>query len=113
VEWFGNIQGHVPLPLCISTDSEASVAECHHQRVWHIAFHRELDPREQIDFANLIHEVEAVHLTMTPDVISWSLGPLGKFSVRSLYCKICMGILRKRFVDLWKIAVPLKVHVFL
>jgi hypothetical protein len=77
--------------------------------VWHITFQHELSPGEGIDRANLMREVEGLHLTLASDVISWTLEPSGKFSVKSLYRKLCMGDPQKHFADLWKLSEPLNV----
>jgi hypothetical protein len=54
-----------------------------------LTFHRELGPGEQVELVNLMREIEGVHLSPTPDVISWSSEPSGKFPGQSLYRKVC------------------------
>jgi hypothetical protein len=57
--------------------------------------------------------LEGTTLTLNPDCISWSLEHSDKFSVRSLYRKLCQGTEMKHYIEPWKISIPLKVRVFL
>jgi hypothetical protein len=43
----------------------------------------------------------------------WTLETSGRFSVRSLYLKLCQGTPSKYFSDLWRIGVTMKVQIFL
>jgi hypothetical protein len=38
---------------------------------------------------------------------------LNQFSVRSMYLRLCQGIPRKHFGDIWRIAIPLNNLIFL
>jgi hypothetical protein len=113
--WSGRTSFKVRLPtlFAISRDPEASVAHCHGTVGWNLLFRRELAPQEQVELVDLMQEIDGIHLSPTPDVISWVLEPSGKFSVCSSYRKLCEGSPRMHFTDLWCIAVPLKIRVFL
>ena len=48
-----------------------------------------------------------------PDRLIWALEPSGRFSVSLLYRKLCEGTPRKHFCEIWRVAAPWKIKVFL
>ena len=60
-----------------------------------------------------MREIEHVSLSGEADSISWALEPSGRFSVRSLYRKLCTGTPTTQFSFLWSLKVPLKIRIFL
>lgn len=53
------------------------------------------------------------NLSPRPDELTWTLERSGKFTVSSLYHKLCQGTARKHYSELWRVAIPLKIRVFL
>ena len=97
----------------VATVPEGSVAEMWSDTGWHLEFRRELDVNDRIMRTNLLREIESSRLGEEPDRIIWALEPSGIFSVKSLYRKLYQGIPQKHFSEIWKIAIPLKVRIFL
>jgi hypothetical protein len=60
----------------------------------------------------LIGPISIPQLSQQQDTMVWALEPSGRFSVRSLYLKLCQGTPSKYFTDLWWIAVPMKMRIF-
>jgi hypothetical protein len=79
---------------------------------WHIPRSQALGHGKLAAWRELLREIGVYQVTSEPDLITWALEPSGKFSVRSLYKKLCQGTPRKQYSDLWRV-VPLKIRVFL
>jgi hypothetical protein len=80
---------------------------------WHIPFRRSLDLRERVEWVNLMREIETLRLADSPDPMSWVLEPLGRFTVQSLYRKLCEGTPSKFFGAIWQLAIPSRIRIFL
>jgi hypothetical protein len=80
---------------------------------WHIPFRRALDLRERIEWVNLMREIETLRLADSPDPMSWVLEPSGRFTVQSLYRKLCEGTPSKFFGAIWQLAIPSRIRIFL
>ena len=61
----------------------------------------------------LMHLIESVGLSDQPDSVSWALTNSGKFSVKSLYRKLCQGSTQPVIAGLWKARMPLKIKLFI
>ena len=107
------LRDRYPALFAITVEPEILIARAHQHDGWHIPFRRALGSQERIEWASLWREIADFSLTSDRDRIRWTLEPSGRFSVRSLYRKLCQGASRKHFSDIWRIAVPLKVRVFL
>ena len=57
--------------------------------------------------------VTTVALTDKTDRVSCHLNASGRFSVKSLYHKLCQGTVHREVKGLWQARVPLKIKVFL
>jgi hypothetical protein len=99
--------------FAISADQEASVESTRRGDEWHLVFRREMGLGERIGWGNLSREVTVPPTSELQDDISWAIEPSRILSVRSMYPKLCQGIPNKHFSDLWRIAIPMKVHIFL
>jgi hypothetical protein len=99
--------------FAITADPEASVAQAAAGGLWDIPLRRELGRLEHVELSDIRRELQSVDLRAGRDVMRWSLEPSGEFSVRSLYLRLCQGTPRKHYGVLWRIAVPLKIRIFL
>jgi hypothetical protein len=109
----GPLKDRYPTLYGIAVDPHVTVAGCCAAEGWQVTFRRGLGTRERMDLNSILAGILGVHLSEGQDVISWLLEPSGKFSVKSLYRKLCQGTPRKHFSDIWKVAVPMKVRIFL
>jgi hypothetical protein len=80
---------------------------------WHIPFHRVLGLRERVEWVNLMRGIEAIRPADSPGRMTWVLEPSGRFTVRSLYRKLCEGTPSKFFVAIWHLAIPSRIRIFL
>ena len=97
----------------MSRDPNISVASAFDDGGWHIHLRRALGHSDIPDWEDLHRQTAGFLLSVGPDELMWTLEPSGKFSVRSLYRKLCQGVPRKHYSEIWGIAVPLKVRIFL
>ena len=77
-----------------------------------ICFRRELSGTEQDHLAELLSLIAPVSLSSSDDTVHWSLTPSGKFSVKSLYRKLCECQACLVPKGLWTARLPLKIKVF-
>jgi hypothetical protein len=91
--WCGRSPLRVRFPSLFSTVVEpgAYVAMYHGENAWRIPFCRALGLSERVELIDLLRLVDGMTLSGTPNVMSWPLEPSCKFSVRSLYHKLCKG----------------------
>ena len=75
-------------------------------------FRRELSQVEQAHLTELLDTIAPVSLSSTADTVTWALTPSGKFSVKSLYRKLCQGPSFQMPNGLWSARLPLKIKVF-
>jgi hypothetical protein len=113
--WLGPrpFQDRFPALFAITADPEASVAQAAATGFWDIPLRRELGRLEHRELMDIRRELQTVGLRAGQDAIRWALEPSGEFSVRSLYLRLCQGTPRKHYGVLWRIAVPLKIRIFL
>ncbi|KAE8775676.1 Heparanase-like protein 2 [Hordeum vulgare] len=78
---------------------------------WHVAFPRPLGPAKVQDW-ELLHAVVPLPDSSVSDSVSWSLSPLGEFSVSSAYLALCRMPVLPWLSPLWKALLPLKIKIF-
>ena len=78
-----------------------------------IYFKRELNGLEQPKLVALPHLITPITLSGDPDTVSWALTSSGKFSVNSLYRRLCRGTAQQAIAGLWKARLPLKIKLFM
>lgn len=109
----GPFAARFPNLLAITVDPDISVGKSRGLGDWDIPFRRAFGLAEHVEWDNLLRDLTPVSLTKAREEFSWALDPSGCFSTKSLYLKLCEGAPMRHFVVLWKIAVPLKVCIFL
>jgi hypothetical protein len=97
----------------ISAEPNASVSQLWRNGSWNIHFRRSFGPSERENWVTLLGELTAFHPSEGQDSVSWALEPSGRFSTRSLYQKLVQGAAVAHAKDVWKIACPLKVRIFI
>ncbi|XP_020167293.1 uncharacterized protein [Aegilops tauschii subsp. strangulata] len=78
-----------------------------------IYFKRELNGQEQTSLAALLQLIGPINLADEPDTVSWALTSSGKFTVNSLYRKLCRGTAQLAIAGLWIARLPLKIKLFM
>jgi hypothetical protein len=115
--WLDWWTGTTPFRACfpslfaIAADPEVSVAHSLRGGEWVIPFHRTVGRGERLEWEEMRHMLLGTNLSSRPDELTWTLERSGKFSVNSLYRKLCQGIVRKHYSELWRVAIPLKISV--
>jgi mannosylglycoprotein endo-beta-mannosidase len=109
----GPLCSRFPALFSIAADPQITVSRCFRAMGGTPAFRQSLGSPARNELALLLTEIAGTQLSDGPDIISWALEPSGKFSVKSLYRKLCQGTPRKHFSDIWKIAVPMKIRIFI
>ncbi|XP_071677232.1 uncharacterized protein [Lolium perenne] len=109
----GPLCSRFPALFSIAADPQITVSRCFGTLGGIPTFRQSLGPPARIELALLLSETAGTQLSDGPDIISWALEPSGKFSVKSLYRRLCQGTPRKHFSDIWKIAVPMKIRIFI
>ena len=97
----------------IAVDPGMSVADALRSTPSEIHFKRELLGPEQASLVALRQLIDRVVLSDQPDAVSWALTSSGKFSVKSLYRKLCQGPSQLVVAGLWSAWLPLKIKLFL
>ena len=97
----------------IAVNPGMSVADALRSPPSEIHFKRELLGPEQASLVALRQLIDRVVLSDQPDAVSWALTSSGKFSVKSLYRKLCQGPSQLVVAGLWKARLPLKIKLFL
>ena len=79
-----------------------------------IHFRRELTGLEQARFEELLGLTQSATLSTSADTVTWALTTSGKFTVKSLYRRLCQvqGPAFPMPTGLWNARIPLKVKVF-
>ena len=79
-----------------------------------IHFRRELTGLEQARFEELLGLTQSATLSTSADTVTWALTTSGKFTVKSLYRRLCQvqGPAFLMPTGLWNARIPLKVKVF-
>ena len=116
LDWWvgtGPLRSRFPNLFLIATQPGISVAGAFPSGDWVIPFRRTLGQPEIAEWQELLRIVGDTQLSEGQDSFSWHLEPSRKFSVKSLYSKLCLGTPRKHFREIWGIAIPLKIRVFL
>jgi hypothetical protein len=109
----GKLQDRFPNLFAIAEAQEASVASLWTDTGWFIPFRWALGLIERVEWVNLMREIETLRTAATPDCMSWVLEPSGRFTVRSLYRKLCEGNPSKFFGAIWHFAIPSRIRIFL
>lgn len=78
-----------------------------------IHFVRELNAQERESLSALLGLIGSTLLTDSPDTVTWELTGSGKFTVKSLYHKLCQGPAQLVVKGLWSARLPLKIKLFL
>uniref|UniRef100_A0A8I6XPG7 Reverse transcriptase zinc-binding domain-containing protein n=1 Tax=Hordeum vulgare subsp. vulgare TaxID=112509 RepID=A0A8I6XPG7_HORVV len=78
---------------------------------WHSAFRRPLDPAEVQDW-EILQAMVPLPDSSVSDSVSWSLSPLGEFSVSSAYLALCQMPVLPWLSPLWQAPLPLKIKIF-
>jgi hypothetical protein len=97
----------------ISAEPNASVSQLWRNGAWNIHFRRSFGPSERENWVTLLGELSAFLPSAGQDSVSWALEPSGRFSTKSLYQKLIQGATVAHAKDIWKIACPLKVRIFI
>ena len=98
----------------LAVNPEQSVATALASNPPEIHFRRELTGPEQAHLEDLLALIQLVTLSTSADTVTWALSSSGKFTVRSLYRRLCQGQgpAFPMSSGLWKERMPLKIKVF-
>jgi hypothetical protein len=99
------------LLFAICDDDAISVATALQGEGLALRFRRSLDQEGTRQWRELCALVADMELVQGKDKISWHLENSGKFSVKSLYAKLCQGATVTHFKDMWELKVPLKIKI--
>ena len=116
VDWWqgsGPLCTRFPSLFAIALEPSCSVALMVQDEEWRIPLRRQLGPVERCEWDDLLRQLGPPIISGGADSLEWMLTPSRKFSVKSLYLKLCQGLPQKHFCQIWGIGVPLKIRIFL
>jgi hypothetical protein len=110
--WLGNATFKDRFPNLFATCSlpYITVHAAWNHSEWGILFRRPFGLPESVEWDNLTRELDGVVLSPVVDVISWSLEPLGRFSMSSIYLLLSRGAAVSHFKEVWYARVPPRVR---
>jgi hypothetical protein len=82
---------HFPSLFAIAAEPEASVAHSWRGGDWVIPFRQTLSRGERLDWEEMRRMLVGANLPSRADKLTWTLERSGKFTVSSLYHKLCQG----------------------
>ncbi|TVU30641.1 hypothetical protein EJB05_22272, partial [Eragrostis curvula] len=80
---------------------------------WRLEFTRWLDEQLQNQLSEIRNILCTVSLSDADDMPKWLWEGSGKFSVKSMYDKLCTDELEARFRIIWNAKLPLKIKIFM
>jgi hypothetical protein len=109
----GTLAHRFPSLSLIASDPDSLVSHLYRNETWSVHFHRSFGQEDRDGWIALQQELSAAHPLEAQDSVSRALKPSGKFSARLLYLRLVQGATVAHAKDIWKIACPLKVRIFI
>ncbi|KAG2553601.1 hypothetical protein PVAP13_9KG460127 [Panicum virgatum] len=91
-----------------------TVSQCFVDGELYMDFARSFDNDNILEWENMCSMLQGVTLNEGQDQLGWSLERSNCYSTRSMYCFLTFrGVVNKRFQQLWRSKLPLKLKVFM
>lgn len=79
---------------------------------WFILFGRSFGLEKMVQWNALTVEIDEMELGQVTDMVSWSLDHSHQFIPKALYLKLSQLVSAVHFRDVWSVALPLKIKIF-
>jgi hypothetical protein len=79
---------------------------------WRIRFRRQFGLAEEVEWDNLIKEIQGVVPSEEEDCISWSSEASGAYSAKSMYAWLSLLAAVTYFKEVWHLRIPPRIKIF-